>query len=158
MPSVVLSGDTPLKTRSVADRLGIEDWHAQVSPEEKSTLISESSDQGHLSCMVGDGLNDTVALASAHASVAPGSALDAARSASDVVLLRGSLEKLPQLFRTARMAVRLSKQNFAIAALYNAIAIPIAVAGYATPLMAALAMSFSSITVIFNAARVGVQK
>ena len=158
LPSVVLSGDTPLKTRAIADRLGIDDWHAQVSPEEKSNLIAESSDQGQLSCMVGDGLNDTVALASAHASVAPGSALDAARSASDVVLLRGSLEKLPQLFRTARMAVRLSKQNFAIAALYNAIAIPIAVAGYATPLMAALAMSFSSITVIFNAARVGVQK
>lgn len=158
LPSLVLSGDTPLKTSAIADRLGIKDWHAQVSPEEKSRLISESSAQGHLSCMVGDGLNDTVALASAHASVAPGTALDAARSAADVVLLRGSLEKLPHLFRTARMAVRLSKQNFAIAALYNAIAIPIAVAGYATPLMAALAMSFSSITVIFNAARVGVQK
>ncbi|NQY60899.1 heavy metal translocating P-type ATPase [Cognatishimia sp.] len=158
LPSLVLSGDTPLKTSAIADRLGIKDWHAQVSPEEKSRLISESSAQGHLSCMVGDGLNDTVALASAHASVAPGTALDAARSAADVVLLRGSLEKLPHLFRTARMAVELSKQNFAIAALYNAIAIPIAVAGYATPLMAALAMSFSSITVIFNAARVGVQK
>ncbi|MCH2250008.1 MAG: cadmium-translocating P-type ATPase [Cognatishimia sp.] len=158
LPSAVLSGDSLLKTSAIADRLGIKDWHAQVSPEEKSRLISESSAEGHLSCMVGDGLNDTVALASAHASVAPGSALDAARSAADVVLLRGSLEKLPHLFRTARMAVRLSKQNFAIAALYNAVAIPIAVAGYATPLMAALAMSFSSITVIFNAARVGVQK
>ncbi len=105
--------------------------------------------------MIGDGLNDTVALAGAHASIAPGSALDAARNAADVVVIKDTLEDVPALFAIARKAVRLSRQNFGIALGYNAIAVPIAVLGYATPLAAALAMSLSSVTVLLNAIRVG---
>jgi len=104
--------------------------------------------------MVGDGLNDTAALAAAHASVAPASALDAARSAADVVILRDYLDDLPTLIRIARAASRLARQNFAIAAVYNLIAVPVALFGLATPLMAALAMSASSLTVLLNALRV----
>jgi len=104
--------------------------------------------------MVGDGLNDTAALAAAHASIAPASALDASRSASDIVVLKDSFEDLPLLVRISKLTHRLSTQNFAIAALYNAIAVPIALAGYATPLAAALAMSISSITVLLNAQRI----
>jgi Cu2+-exporting ATPase len=104
--------------------------------------------------MVGDGLNDTSALAAAHASIAPATALDASRSASDVVMLTNSFAELPLLLRIARLTRHLSKQNFAIAALYNAIAIPVALAGYATPLAAALAMSASSITVLLNSQRI----
>ena len=104
--------------------------------------------------MVGDGLNDTAALAAAHASIAPASALDASRAAADIVVLTPSLEDLPLVLRLARATRRLSKQNFAIAAGYNAIAIPIALMGYATPLAAALAMSLSSITVLANSHRV----
>ena len=94
------------------------------------------------------------ALAAEHASVAPSSALDASRNAADVVLLRESLADLPVLFATGRKAVRLSRQNFAIATAYNAVAVPIALIGLATPLIAAIAMSTSSITVLLNALRV----
>ena len=86
--------------------------------------------------------------------VAPSSALDASRNAADIVVLGKSFEDLPVLLRLAEATRRLSVQNFAIAAIYNMIAIPIALAGYATPLMAALAMSISSITVLLNAQRI----
>jgi len=103
--------------------------------------------------MVGDGLNDTAALAAAHVSVSPASALDAARVASDIVMLGRDLAPLGSAPVTARKATRRIKENFAIAALYNAIAIPVALSGFATPLAAALAMSTSSITVSLNALR-----
>ncbi len=105
--------------------------------------------------MIGDGLNDTAALAAAHASVAPASALDASRNAADVVIIREGIDELPSLIAIARSTVHLSKQNFAIAAAYNFIAVPVALLGYATPLLAAVAMSVSSITVLLNALRVG---
>ena len=101
-----------------------------------------------------DGINDTAALAAADVSLAPGTALDAARNAADVVLLRRSFDDLPMLFRIAKATVKLSKQNFVIASFYNVLAVPLAVAGFATPLLAALAMSASSITVLLNALRI----
>ena len=104
--------------------------------------------------MIGDGLNDTAALAHAHASIAPASALDASRAASDIVLLREDLTTIPQAIRIARAARSRMRENFAIAASYNLIAVPLALAGIATPLMAALAMSASSITVVLNAMRI----
>ena len=108
--------------------------------------------------MVGDGLNDTMALASAHASIAPATALDAARNAADVVLLKQDLSQLATVLVVAKSSTRLSLQNFGIAAIYNMIAIPIALIGLATPLAAALAMSTSSITVLLNAQRVRLVK
>ncbi|MEO1548914.1 MAG: heavy metal translocating P-type ATPase, partial [Pseudomonadota bacterium] len=151
----ILSGDTAQKTADLAQRVGIARYHAPMTPEEKCDHVAALSAAGQSPCMVGDGLNDTVALASAHASIAPGTALDAARNAADVVVLGKSLGDIPKLLRVARAAVRLSRQNFAIALVYNCIAVPIAVLGHATPLMAALAMSLSSITVLLNALRVG---
>ena len=154
----ILSGDTAEKTEKLARSLQVASYKATMSPEDKNAHIQSLDRSGIKACMVGDGLNDTVALASAHASVAPGSALDAARNAADVVMLGNKLSDLPRLFEIARRAVSLSRQNFAIAIAYNAIAIPIAAAGFATPLMAALAMSLSSISVLINALRVGVGK
>jgi len=103
--------------------------------------------------MVGDGLNDTGALAQAHASISPASALDASRAASDIVLLGTSLTAIPYAIATARSARARVIENFAIAACYNMIAIPVALSGHATPLAAAIAMSLSSLTVLFNALR-----
>ena len=154
----VLSGDTVEKTKELAQRLNMPDWQAGVTPEEKFQVIERlQAGENHVA-MIGDGINDAAALTAAHSSVAPGSALDAARNAADVILLRPSLEDLPKLFRISRLAVHLSRQNFAIATLYNAIAIPIALAGFATPLLAALAMSLSSITVLLNALRIRIAK
>lgn len=150
----ILTGDTPQHAQKLAADLGVEDVVAGMIPEDKHAYVTALQDQGVQSCMIGDGINDSAALAAAHASIAPATALDAARSAADVVLIRPSLRPLPQLFEISRKAVALSQQNFAIATLYNVIAIPIALMGYATPLVAALAMSASSITVLLNAMRV----
>ncbi|MBC7736270.1 MAG: ATPase, partial [Candidatus Saccharibacteria bacterium] len=103
--------------------------------------------------MVGDGLNDTAALAAAHVSIAPGQALDAARVAADIVLLGKDMAAIGDAARISRQATRRMIENFAISGGYNVIAVPLALLGHATPLAAALAMSLSSITVSLNALR-----
>jgi Cu2+-exporting ATPase len=150
---VMLSGDQEGAVASFAARLGIEDYRANAKPEEKAAMLKDLADQGHKVLMVGDGLNDTVALASAHVSISPATALDAARAASDMVLLGRDLAPLPDAMETAKRARARIKENFTLATAYNVIAVPIAVAGFATPLVAALAMSASSITVSLNALR-----
>ncbi len=149
----LLSGDNPGAVQAVADELGITDWQAQVLPGDKATYVEDLSQKGHV-LMVGDGLNDTAALAMAHVSMSPASALDAARVASDIVMLGGDLSPIPDALRTATKATRRIRENFRIASFYNLIAVPIAILGLATPLAAALAMSTSSITVSLNALRV----
>lgn len=152
LPCEMVTGDRAGPARAVADALHI-GFTADARPADKLGRLAALKDEGHHVLMIGDGLNDTAALASAHASLAPSRALDASRNAADVVVLRESFADLPLLLRVARMTRRLSQQNFAIAALYNCIAVPIALAGFATPLAAALAMSASSITVLLNAQR-----
>jgi len=149
----LLSGDTTEAVQHVAQELGIEYWQAGISPEGKAAVIADLSASGRKVLMVGDGLNDTVALASAHVSISPASALDAARVASDIVLLGEDLGVISAAIQTAKSATRRIHENFAIAAGYNMIAVPIALAGFATPLAAALAMSLSSISVSLNALR-----
>lgn len=149
----LLSGDATGPVETLADKVGIDDWKAELLPEDKVAVLDALSADGARVLMVGDGLNDTAALAAAHVSIAPASALDAARVASDVVLLGEDLEPLSDALTTAKRATRRILENFAIAACYNAIAIPIALAGFATPLAAALAMSGSSIMVSLNALR-----
>ena len=153
LPVVLLSGDNTTAVKSAALELGISDWHAQMRPEDKAQKLSELSEAGHKVLMVGDGLNDTVALAMAHVSVSPASALDAARVASDIVLLGNRLGAISDARAIARSARKRILENFAIAAGYNAIAIPVALLGFASPLAAALAMSTSSISVSLNALR-----
>ena len=149
----LLSGDSAAAVEALADRLGIEIWEAEVLPEEKAARIKALADGGARVLMVGDGLNDTAALAAAHVSISPATALEAARVASDIVLLGADLEPLGDTLTIAKKATRRIKENFGVAVLYNMIAVPIALAGLATPLAAALAMSASSITVSLNALR-----
>jgi len=149
----LISGDAEAPVRDLATQLGFDTWRAGALPDEKAAAVQALTDQGRRVLMVGDGLNDTAALAAAHVSVSPASALDAARVASDIVMLGRDLAPLGSAPVTARKATRRIKENFAIAALYNAIAIPVALSGFATPLAAALAMSTSSITVSLNALR-----
>jgi Cu2+-exporting ATPase len=150
---LLISGDNAGAVKDLAGRLGIDRWTAEALPEDKVARIERLGEDGHKVLMVGDGLNDTAALAAAHVSISPASALDAARVASDIVLLGQDLEPIADACTTARMATRRIRQNFRIATVYNVIAVPLAVAGLCSPLIAALAMSTSSITVSLNALR-----
>ncbi len=149
----LLTGDSGTRAQQVAARLGVDRFWSEVSPEGKSAILQELRADCRSVLMVGDGLNDTAALAAADASIAPGSALDASRNAADVVIVSGRLSGVAEAIGTARLAKRRILQNFGVAAVYNAIAVPLAVAGIATPLMAAIAMSTSSLVVILNAGR-----
>jgi Cu2+-exporting ATPase len=150
---ILLSGDNAGAVGGLAARLGIADWQADMRPEDKAARIAALAARGRRVLMVGDGLNDTAALTAAHASISPASALDAARVASDIVILGGDLAPVADALRIAVQARRRIRQNFALSLAYNLIAVPVAVAGLATPLIAALAMSSSSLTVSLNALR-----
>ncbi len=149
----LVSGDTEAAVRAFAERVGIADWVAGALPAEKAAIVRGLGDQGHKVLMVGDGLNDTAALAAAHVSISPAQALDAARVASDIVLLGRDLSAIADATRIAKQATKRMVENFQISAAYNVIAVPLALMGAATPLAAALAMSLSSITVSLNALR-----
>ncbi len=149
----IVTGDTEPRARALADRIGIAEVHAGVTPERKAELVQAHEAGGRRVLMLGDGLNDAAALAGAHASLAPGTALDAARVAADGVVLGGDLGAVAETLCLARRARRRIRQNLALAALYNAVAIPVAMSGLATPLMAAIVMSSSSIFVVLNAVR-----
>lgn len=153
MSLLLLSGDAPAAVEELANRLGFEAWSAEALPQDKAARIAQLSKSGAKVLMVGDGLNDTAALAAAHVSISPATALDAARVASDIVLLGNDLSPMGDAIVIARKARKRILENFGVAAGYNMIAVPIALLGFATPLMAALAMSASSITVSLNALR-----
>ena len=149
----LISGDSRPAVEALADELGIANWQAGALPADKAARIAEMAARGQHVLMVGDGLNDTAALAAAHVSISPASALDAARVASDIVLLGRDLSPIPEACTVSVKATRRIRENFRIATVYNIIAVPLAIAGLATPLIAALAMSASSITVSLNALR-----
>src|SRR6056297_40681 len=150
---ILMSGDTTPAVEALARRLGIPQWMAEALPANKAARVEALRGEGAHVLMVGDGLNDTAALAAAHVSISPATALDAARVASDIVLLGNDLSPIGAACETAKSATRRIRENFRIATVYNIIAVPLAVAGLATPLIAALAMSLSSITVSLNALR-----
>ena len=143
----------PVSKIVVAGLLGIARWRAALSPREKTESVTERAAGGHRVLMVGDGINDAPALAAAHVSMAPATAADVGRQAADFVFLHESLEAVPFAVETAQRAGRLIRQNFALAIGYNVIAVPIAIFGHATPLIAAIAMSTSSIIVVVNSLR-----
>ncbi len=150
---VLLSGDSAGAVAAMAARLGIAEWTAGMLPAEKAARVAGLTAEGRRVLMVGDGLNDTAALAAAHVSVSPATALDAARVASDIVLLGQDMAPIADALRISRQASRRIVENFWISAGYNVVAVPLALVGSATPLAAALAMSLSSITVSLNALR-----
>ena len=150
---LLISGDRAAAVADIAGRLGIAEWQAGVDPQGKADAVAALTGQGARVLMVGDGLNDTAALAAAHVSISPASALDAARVASDMVLTGQDLAPVADALVTARRATARIRENFAISVAYNILAVPFAMAGFVTPLLAALAMSASSICVTLNALR-----
>ncbi|KAA2213995.1 heavy metal translocating P-type ATPase [Teichococcus oryzae] len=150
----LLSGDAHPAVAAVAAQLGIDEWRAGVTPEGKAARLAALRQAGRRPLMVGDGINDMAALAMAAASAVPEDATDSAACAADLVL-RGGPGALPEAVRIARRAQRAARQNIAFSLSYNVVAVPTAILGFCTPLIAALVMASSSLIVIGNALRVG---
>ena len=139
--------------RPIAQALGIRDWQGELKPAEKIAFIEALKTEGRRVLMVGDGLNDAPSLAAAHVSLSPISAADVTQAQADAVFLGERLSPVCDAIKIARRARGLMMQNLWLAAIYNTIAVPVAIAGFVTPLIAALAMSGSSMMVTLNALR-----
>jgi Cu2+-exporting ATPase len=151
----ICSGDRPAAVGAVAAKLGIASCRGGMRPADKVAHLEQLRGIGKRVLMAGDGLNDAPALAAAHVSIAPATGTDVTQSAADIVFQGSSLAAVPDSLALARKADGLMRQNLALALFYNLAAVPLAVVGFVTPLIAALAMSSSSILVIANALRLG---
>ncbi len=158
MHVALLSGDRRAVVERVARQLDIADWQAELSPDRKVACLQEMTARGRRVMMVGDGLNDAPALAAAHLSMSPAHAVDISQTAADAVFQGRRLAPVLELRAIAIRARRLVRQNLALSFGYNLIAVPLAVAGHVTPLVAAIAMSASSLTVVGNAFRLQFMK
>ena len=150
---IVLSGDSEAAVKACAEAIGLKNWQAQVKPAEKVEFLTVLKEQGRKVLMVGDGMNDAPALASAHASLSPITASGISQAAADALFLGDRLLPVLLAIDIARRAKTLMQQNLWFALFYNSIAVPLAIAGLATPLVAAAAMSCSSLLVTLNAFR-----
>ncbi len=149
----LLSGDAKAPVARMAEAAGIATWLADQRPDEKIARLQALRQQGRKVLMVGDGLNDAPALATAHASLSPAAAADISQTVADAIFQGSRLEPVVELLATSKAAHRLALQNFALAVGYNILFVPLAMAGLVTPLIAAIAMSTSSILVTANAVR-----
>lgn len=148
----ILSGDRTAPVEDIARQLDTA-ARAEASPADKLAVLEALRAKGRYPLMVGDGLNDGPALAAAHASIAPGTASDASQQAADAVFIGNQLMPVALAVRVARRTMMIVRQNFTLAIGYNALAVPLALFGYVTPLIAAIAMSLSSLIVVANSLR-----
>jgi Cu2+-exporting ATPase len=149
----LLSGDRTVAVAPVADALHISSWHAACSPVEKVAAIEAMVAAGRKVLMVGDGLNDSPALAAASVSASPASAADISQTVADVVFQGSRLAPAVAVIETACRARSIMRQNLAVSIGYNLLMVPLAVAGFVTPWLAAAAMSSSSLLVMANSFR-----
>lgn len=152
IPAMILSGDRAEAVAPVARELGLT-AQTGMSPQDKLAAIARHAGKSRMVLMIGDGLNDGPALAAGHASMAPGSASDVGKNAADCIFLGDRLMPVVQTIRMARRTQAIVRQNFILAICYNAVAVPLAFLGLVTPLVAAIAMSGSSLIVVGNALR-----
>lgn len=150
---VMATGDNPAAARHIAREVGIEKVHASLTPAAKLELVRSLRSEGSSVAMVGDGINDTAALAEADLGFAMGTGTDAAMNSGDIVLAGGDIAQIPTAIRLSRACVRTIRWNLFWAFIYNVIAIPLAMIGLLGPVIAAAAMAFSSVFVVSNSLR-----
>lgn len=150
---VMATGDNPAAAEHIAREVGIEKVHASLTPAAKLDLVKSLRGEGASVAMVGDGINDTAALAEADLGFAMGTGTDAAMNSGDIVLTGGDIAQIPTAIRLSRASVRTIRWNLFWAFIYNVIAIPLAMLGLLGPVIAAAAMAFSSVFVVSNSLR-----
>jgi len=151
---VMLTGDHDKSAQSIAKAVGITKVYSALLPIDKAELIDKFHDDGHIVVMAGDGINDAIALAKSDIACAIGSGADIAIEVSDVVLLDDRLESLAVAFEISKRTFAAVKQNLGFSIMYNIFAVPLAVMGFVTPLIAAISMSLSSLVVVVNSSRI----
>jgi Cu+-exporting ATPase len=151
---VMLTGDHEKSAKHVASKVGIKQIHAKLLPQDKASYIQTFHDNGDIVVMVGDGINDTIALASSDIAIAMGNGADIAIDVSDVVLLDEKPQSIYEAYKLSQRTFRAVKENLGFSLLYNVIAVPLAVLGFVNPLIAALSMSLSSLIVVGNSLRI----
>ena len=149
----LVSGDSEATTRAVAQDLGFNSYRAEILPNEKGTIVEQLQTRGNTVAMVGDGINDAPALAQSDLGIAMGTGTDLAMKAAAVVLMNGTLEKIPAVLDLARKTMRVIRQNLFWAFFYNTLGIVLAIIGVLNPIMAAVAMLLSSASVVGNTMR-----
>jgi len=151
--TVILSGDNNKVVKKIADEVQADNWFGELKPHEKLQWINNQQRNGKIIVMVGDGINDILALASADLGIAIGSGSDIAMEVGDVVLQKDSIEVLAQSFKISKSTLSLIKSNLGLSFIYNSITIPLAILGYVIPLVASISMSLSSLLVVTNSLR-----
>ena len=152
---VMVTGDGKGAAEAAARRAGIEEIHAGVMPDGKLTIVQDHQRAGHTVAMAGDGINDAAALKAAEVGFAMGTGTDLSMESGDIILNNGDISRILEAFDISALTFRTIKQNLFWAFLYNAVAIPLALAGLLHPVLAELAMTFSSLNVIYNSLRIG---
>jgi Cu+-exporting ATPase len=150
---VLATGDNQKVTKQIANEVGIDDFRANMTPQDKSNLIEKLKKDNKIVVMVGDGANDALALAKAHIGIVMKGGSDMSIAISDIVILDNSLSGLKNSIKISKKTYSLIKQNLTISLIYNIITIPLAIAGFVIPLVAALSMSLSSLLVVLNSLR-----
>ena len=152
--TILLSGDRKEVVEHVAEEVGIEEFYSELKPTDKITELKALAAQGKKTLMIGDGLNDAPALMEAHASISPSTAIDITQNAANIIFQGDKLMPIFEIWQISKQSQKLVKENIALSLIYNVFAIPLAITGHVTPLIAAVAMSASSLIVTVNSFRI----
>jgi Cu+-exporting ATPase len=149
----MLTGDNKQIAEDISEKVGFDNFNAEVLPSDKIKIVSDYQKSGKIVAMVGDGINDAPALAQSNIGIAMGTGTDVAIESADIVLMSGNLNGVVKSLKLSRLTLKTIKQNLFWAFIYNIIGVPLAAIGMLNPMIAALAMSFSSVSVVSNSLR-----